>query len=819
MQANIVVIGAGIVGTSVAYHLTQMGVTNIVLLDKGDLDHNDGSTSHAPGGLRTLTPSKFFTILGMASRQLYDQLPLAVEGQEQFFRHGMLQVANTKARFGAHQRLHEMGMTMEIESHLLTPQEVANLQPLIDPATIYGGLYTPSSGVVKTSLIATSMRREAAKSGNLTAVANTQVVDIVIERGRVHAVLTDNPALARIDCEQVVLASNIWAPLLAAKVGVPMPLFPGEHQYIYTEPTAALEALKASESSIPVTAMDDLSIYFRQHYDRIGIGSYHHAARLVDPEKLGKEAKLPFTPEDFTAAWRLMQRHMPALSKTEVSHGFNGMFSFTADHYPILGESRVKGFWAAVGAWLSFASEVGRVMARWMTEGDPGMDVRYADINRFHAHQSNHEFLSRQSKYYYEIGFEILHPNAVASSVRNLRFAPYHTQLEALGGEFIPLAGIEAPYWYNHNQAYADQVAQQFPRRTGYDATAWSPIIGAEVLAMRETVGIVDWTSAIGPVEISGPDALPFLQKLCTANVDRPVGGVAYSLMLNAHGKIMRDVTILRLAHNRFWLLTGKSNLPAELFWIEKQAASYLAQGTVIIQNRAEEYCALALWGPSARDVLDAVTEANVSNEAFPWYTAQDIGVGMVPVKAIRISYVGELGWEIYAPVSFGRQLWDTLWEAGQAHGMRPVGIAALMSMRIEKGYRLFGADITPDETPYEAAMSWTISKHKPDFIGRDVLFAMKTNGVAQKLVTIVFDAPEALCYGFEPVLIDDQVVGRVTSAEYGYSVGKFIALAYVKSEYAALDTPVEVQYTGKRYSGVIRNSVLFDEKNERVKV
>jgi len=453
-----------------------------------------------------------------------------------------------------------------------------------------------------------------------------------------------------------------------------------------------------------------------------------------------------------------------------------------------------------------------------MTEGDPGMDVRYADINRFHEHQSNHEFLSRQSKYYYEIGFEILHPNQVASSVRNLRFSPYHTQLETLGGEFIPMAGIESPYWYSHNQDVVDKIGEQFPLRTGYDATAWSPLIGAEVLSMRENVGIVDWSAAIGPVEISGPDALAFLQKLCTADVDRPVGAVAYALMLNSHGNIVRDVTILRLAQDRFWLLTGKSNLPAEFFWIEQQAAPYLAKGTVTLHNRAEEYCSIALWGPKAREVLDAVSEADVSNSAFPWYTAQDIGIGMVPAKAIRISYVGELGWEIYAPVSFGRQLWDTLWEAGQAHGMRPVGIAALMAMRIEKGYRLFGADLTPDENPYEADMGWTISKKKTDFMGRDGLLAAKGDGIKKKLVTITFDKPDALCYGLEPVLVNDEAVGRVTSAEYGYSVGKFIALAYVQSEYAALGTEVEVQYTGERYSGVISKSVLFDAKNERVK-
>ena len=221
-----------------------------------------------------------------------------------------------------------------------------------------------------------------------------------------------------------------------------MPLFPGEHQYIFTEPAPIFDDVKHIENTIPVSTLDDISVYFRQHNETLGIGSYAHQARLVDPHKLNKFAKNPFTPDDFTEAWKLMQGHMPLLKNTKVDHGFNGLFAFTADHYPIMGESHVKGFWAAVGMWLSYASEVGKVMARWMTTGDPGMDVRPADINRFHPYHMNREYLSRQSKYYYEIGFDILHPNEVASSVRNLRYSPYHDRMEKLGGLFIPMAGI-----------------------------------------------------------------------------------------------------------------------------------------------------------------------------------------------------------------------------------------------------------------------------------------------------------------------------------------------------------------------------------------
>ena len=441
---------------------------------------------------------------------MYDKLPLAVEGEEQFFRTGFVQVASKPERFDSYKRIQEMGYATGIEAVLLSPQQAQQKIPLIDSSKIVGGLWIPDSGIINTSRIATSMRRLGEATGNLTLVAETEVTEVVAEGGRAQAVLTNNPEMPRIDCEQVVLCNNIWAPMLCEKLGVPIPLFPGQHQYIFTEPTPALDEYKDVEVKLPVATMDDLSTYYRQHHDRIGIGSYHHKAMLVDPYKLPKDSKMPFTPDDFTTAWGLMKQLMPALNTTEISHGFNGMFSFTVGHYLVMGESSVKGFWTAIGAWLSYASEVGRVMARWMTTGDPGMDVTFADVNRFHPYQSNNEFLTRQSKYYYEIGFDILHPNEVASDARNLRYSPYHARTEALGAEFIPMAGIETPYWYESNVALVERYGDRFPHRAGWDATSWSPIIGAEHIDLRENVGLVDWLAAIGPIEIFGPGALDF---------------------------------------------------------------------------------------------------------------------------------------------------------------------------------------------------------------------------------------------------------------------------------------------------------------------
>ncbi|MGH8924274.1 MAG: FAD-dependent oxidoreductase [Acidimicrobiia bacterium] len=811
LQANVVVIGGGIIGSSVAYHLADMGVEGIVVVDKGSLADNDGSTSHAPGGLRTLTVSKFFTKLGIASRQLYDQLPLAVPGQEQFFRTGLLQVASTGERFDSYKRIQEIGASLGVPSELLAPEQIGDLIPLLDPAMVVGGMLSPTSGVIKTSLVATSMQQVAAGTGRAAFYDETEVSDVLVDKGHVIGVQTENPEVGRIDCSQVVLCTNIWAPVLAAKVGIKMPLFPGEHQYIFTAPVPELGDRAESEVTMPLCTIDDISIYFRQHHDRLGIGSYHHEARLVDPWELPKRAQLPFTPRDFEEPWALMRKHLPALERIEVDRGFNGMFAFTADHYPILGESPVKGLWSAVGAWLSYGSEVGRVLARWITEGDPGMDVGVADINRFHDHQSNHSFLSRQSKYFYEIGFDILHPSEVASSVRNLRLAPYHERTEALGAYYVPLAGYETPYYYDTNTSLVDEFSDRIPLRHGYDATAWSPIIGGEHLALRQRAGLIDWSAAIGPIEITGPGSRSYLQYLCTNNIDIPVSEATYTLILTPRGTVKRDVTVARLDQERFWLMTGKSNLPAELDYYRSYAPT---DGTVSIVDRSEQFAALGLWGPLARDILQVATDADLSNEAFPWYSVRSIGVGMAPAVALRVSYVGELGWELYVPASFGRHLWDTLWEAGKDEGMVAVGLAALFSLRIEKGYRLIGSDLTPEITPRQSGMSWLLGKDK-EFLGREGALAAKPG---KRLVTIRFDDPDALMQSWTPVYHGDQVVGWVASGEYGYSVSAFLAHAFVPEELAAPGTKLSVRYTGRFFEGEVVKGPVWDPHNERLR-
>jgi glycine cleavage system aminomethyltransferase T len=487
------------------------------------------------------------------------------------------------------------------------------------------------------------------------------------------------------------------------------------------------------------------------------------------------------------------------------------MFSFTVDDHPILGETTVRGLWAAVGAWLSFGSEVGAVMARWMTTGDPGMDVTPAHIDRFHAHQTTREFLSRQAKYFYEIGFDDLHPSSVASSVRGLRHAPYHHRLEALGAEFVPIAGQETPLYYASNEPLVAKHRDAIPERTGYDAIGWTPVMGAEHLELRANVGLVDWSAGIGPIEVSGPGALDHLQFLCTADVDLPVGGVAYTLVLTSRGTVARDLTVTRIDEYTWWLLTGKGNLPAELAMFRSLAPD---DGTVTYRDLGEERIAIGLWGPSSRSVLESVTPDDCSNDGFPWYTSRAIDVGMAPVTAVRLSYLGELGWELYVPPSLALHVWDTLWDAGRPFDMPAVGAQAVLSARIEKGYRLWGSDTSPDVTPAESGLTWAMSRQK-DFHGRD---AAADAPVRTRVVALRFDDPSSVVYGWEPVMHEGIVIGRIAGGEYGYNVGAFIAHAIVHAECASIGTEVSVLRTGQPHRATMVDTPLFDPTSERLK-
>ena len=808
-QARLVIIGAGVVGVSAAYHLAKLGWRDVIVLDQNDLFETGGSSSHAPGLIFQTNPSKMMTGFAKYTVDLFSALTTGEKPV--FYPVGSIEVAYTPERLAELKRRWGFAAAYGLEAHLIPPGEARNLIPLIDQNKIYGGYYVPSDGDAKAVNAVEAMADSASGSGAVTFVGGVPVTDIEFEtkRGRVTAVLTPR---GRIETETVLLCTNIWAPVLGDKVGLTIPLMAVEHLYTITTPLPELAGEKR-EIVHPILRHQDHAMYFRQHADAYGIGSYQHQPLLVDPRELGKTAMRDFTPSHFEAAWKSTCELMPSIKSAQLATKFNGMFAFTIDGMPILGEApHLKGFWTAVGVWVTHSGGVGRAIAEWMTGGVPGTDLREADLNRFHAHAKTKPYVRARCYTQYDEVYDIIHPAQQMENPRNLRLTPFHARFQDLGAVFFESAGWERPQWFEANKALLDTY--NVPDRRGWAAQNWSPIQGAEHLATREAAALFDLT-AFTKIEIKGPGALAFLNYLAANQIDRPMGKVVYTALLNQKGGIKADLTITRLAGDKFLLLTGGGTGPLDLAWLQ---AHVPPDGSVDIIDLSAKYCGLGLWGPKARQILQGLSQDDVSNEAFPYFSAKSITIDTIPAFALRLSYVGELGWEIYTAPEYGPRLWDVLWEAGQPHGLIVAGGGAFDSLRLEKGYRLWGNDIHTDYNPYEAGLGWAVKPGKGDFVGREALLKIREGGALRALCCLTLDAPDGMALGKEPIFDGERVLGYVTSANTGYTVGKHIAYGYLPIKYAAEGTQVEIAYFGRRYRATVSKEPLFDPKGERLR-
>lgn len=808
-QARVVIIGGGIVGCSTAFYLTRMGWRDVVVLDQGPLFENWGSTSHAPGLMFQHNHAKSFCQLAQWSVQTY--LRARADGERLVWQVGSLEIAHTPERWSELKRKLGTAMSWGLEAHLIGPDQVKRLVPIMRTDDLYGAFYVPSDCDVHASGICRALALDAQSQG-AEFCPDTAVTDIQVEHGRVCSVGTTG---GRIRTEHVVCAAGLWGPLIGRMAGVHIPMMPMQHLYARTAPLPELAGAR-EELEQPFIRYQDKDMYFRQHKEAYGFGSYRHEPLLVDPDDLPKNdhpAKFPFTPEHFRESYVDALERFPCLSGADLVERFNGLFSFTPDGNMNLGESaQVRGFWTAEDVWVTHGGGVGRVMAEWMVEGTPSLDLREHDVNRWHRFAFSCEYVrARSSRQYVEV-YDIVHPLQQVASPRNLRLAPYHARLKELGAVFFEAGGWERPHWFESNERLLDGA--EFPRRSGWAAAKWSPIIGAEHIAARSRVGLFD-LSAFTKIQVSGSGALPFLQSITANQMDRPVGKVTYTSMLNRSGGIEADLTVTRLEDDIFLVVTGGGIGMHDLAWIRKHAP---VDGSAQIQDVTSSWCCVGLWGPRAREVIRLISEDDFSNTAFPYMSARQVHVGLVPALAIRISYAGELGWEIYAPTEFGLKLWDTLWEAGREFGMAPVGGGAFDSLRLEKGYRLWGADIHGEYNPYEAGIGFAVKLNKGDFLGRAALEKIR-GGVAQrKLCCLIFDDPRVVVMGKEPILDGDRVLGYVTSANFGYTVGQSIVYGYLPIDRAREGAAVEVYYFGERHRATVRREPLFDPEMARLK-
>ncbi|MEM7030073.1 MAG: FAD-dependent oxidoreductase [Chloroflexota bacterium] len=831
-KANVVIIGAGIVGNSLVYHLAEKGWRDIVLLDKGPLPNPGGSTGHASNFIFPVDHSKEMTFLTQDSINTYKELGVYTES-------GGIELARTPERMQEITRRVTSAKSWGEHGEVITTKQIEEKLPFLNTSDILGGFYSEGAGVVDPLRAGTIMRERAQNLDSAQIFSNVEVMDIDVKNGRVTGVLTDQ---GHIDAEYVLIACGVWSPRIARMAGVTIPLVPMVHQFITVGPIPQFED-STGEINYPLIRDVDNNMYQRQNGSDLEIGSYIHRPIWHEPDDIpSNEAatltptELPFTADDFDDSMEMALDLLPELLDREdvgIRHAINGLMSLTADGAPILGEiPGVKNLWSVAAIWIKEGPGFARVIADWMTDGVPHIDVTTSNIARFYDHSQTKTHTKSRTGESFNKMYSIIHPAEQWASARNARVSPFHARTEALGAFYFETAGWERPQWYQSNETLLEEYGDQvMDRPAEWDSRWWSPIINAEHLALRERVGLVDLT-AFSIFDVQGPGVVDYIQYMTVNQMDVRVGRAVYTPLLTPHGGFKADLTILRLADDHYRIVTGGGYGNVDKKWFMDHLPE---DGSVQFQELTSAMCTIGLWGANARAVLQSVTEDDVSNDGFPYGTVKEITIGLIKASAFRISYVGEQGWEIYTSMEYGMMLWDILWEAGQAHGIVPVGIGVYgTTARLEKGYRAFGMELEAEYDPVEAGLARPKVK-RADFIGKAAYLKAREGEPAATLCTLTVDDPTSAngepryMLGSEPILTTDgePIIDRkgrrsyVTSAGSGPSVGKHLLLAYLPPQYARVGTNLLVEYLGEQYPvtvAVAGSTPLFDPDDERMK-
>jgi 4-methylaminobutanoate oxidase (formaldehyde-forming) len=816
-HARAVVIGGGVGGTSIAYHLTELGWRDVVLVDRAEL--TSGSTFHSAGLVGQLRSTVTLTRMMMYGADLYRRLTAETGVDVAWHEVGSLRLASTPARMEELRRQAGWAKTFGLPLELISAAEAGERFPLMSLEGVLGAVWLPTDGWLDPSGLAQALAA-GARSRGASIRQHTRVVGIGVDRGRVTGVEVEDRAGARstIQADVVVDAGGMYATEIARLAGVNVPIIPMAHQYLFTH------AIEGVSPGLPTMRDPDHLCYFREEVGGLCMGGYERdpAPWALDgiPADFNHRLLEPDWPR-FEAIMAGAIHRVPAIADAGITRMINGPEAFTPDNEFILGESEVRGFFVAAGFCahgIAGAGGIGRQLAHWIVDGEPELDLWKMDIRRFGAQYRSPQLTLARTYENYATYYDIHYPNEERLAGRPLRVSPAYDEVAALGAVFGEKSMWERPNWFTPNQAgagVASGQALEALRPRGWAGEHWSPAIGAEALATRQTAGLFD-ESSFAKLEIDGPGALAFLQRLCANDVDRPIGAVTYTQMLNRRGGIECDFTVTRLAADRFLIVTGTAFGNHDLGWIRRHDPE---DGSVRIRDVTSSRACFGLWGPRARDILGGLTGADLGNEAFPYLTAREVSVGEVPVLALRVTYVGELGWELYPPAEFGRALWRLLWAAGREHGLVAAGYRAIDALRLEKGYRVWSSDITPEETPYEAGLGFAAALDKGvDFIGREALVAAKTAGPRKRLRCLVLDDPRSVALGNEPVRVEGRIVGRVTSGGYGFSVERSIAYAYLPPELAAIGTRGEVEIFGEWVGFEVAREPLWDPQGARIR-
>ncbi|MDJ0394390.1 FAD-dependent oxidoreductase [Rhodococcus sp. G-MC3] len=803
---RVVIVGAGIVGCSLAEELTSRGWTDVTVLDKGPIDLPGGSTSHAPGLVFATNSSRSMSRFAAYTAQKFKDMDCFVSV-------GGLEVATTPERVDELYRRHGFATSWGLPSEVVDVERCLELYPLLNRDLVLAGLYTPDDGLAK-AVNASRKQAEIATARGARFIGGMQVTGIEHSAGKVTAVNAgDETFLADI----VICCAGFWGPELGEMLGVTVPLLPLAHQYAHTTALDLPSSRVNKEAVLPILRHQDQSLYFREHGDHLGIGSYHHRPIPVDSRTLpGSEnvteesmpSSMVFTGDDFTDAWRYSAELLPVLGGAALDHAFNGIFSFTPDGAPLVGQSRdVAGLWTCEAIWVTHSAGVAKALAEILVHGTSEIDMHECDLYRFEKTDLVPSNVARTSAQNFAEVYDIIHPLQPKDEPRPLRVTPFYGRQQELGAVFLEGGGWERPHWYEANASLLEQLPEQWqaPKREPWSAKFWSPISAVEAWKTREAVAMYDMTP-LRRLEVGGPGALELLQYLTTNQLDKKVGSVTYALMLDESGGVRSDITVARVADDRFQVGV---NGPLDEDWLLRHAGP-----DTYVRDITGATACIGLWGPYARDVLGSLTKADISHTGLKYFNGRNIHVAGIDVLALRLSYVGELGWELYTGADTALRLWDSLWEAGQDYGVVAAGRSAFNSLRLEKGYRSWGTDMTAEHDPYAAGLGFAVRPGNGGFIGADTLDESRS---AIKLVCLTLDDPSHVVMGKEPVLIDGVVSGYVTSAAFGYTIGKAVAYAWLPVSIVPGDH-VAVQYFRDLLPATVMAEPLVDPEMARIR-
>lgn len=823
IHARVVIIGGGVGGASIAYHLTQMGWRDIIVLERSEI--TSGSTFHSAGLVGQLRTSANLTRMIRYSTDLYRGLR-AETGIDPGWREvGSLRLASSRARLDELKHLIAVSRSFGLPLELITANDAQKLFPLMATDGVEGAVYLPTDGYIDPTGLTMALVA-GAKSRGAQFLTHTRAQSITLNRSRVSAVVTDR---GTIQTEIVVNAAGQWAGEIGRMLGLTFPIISMAHLYLITKPMGITQTL-------PTMRDPDLLVYFREEVGGLIMGGYERQPAAWALDGIPQDFNGKLLPPDWERFAPLMEnavRRVPEIENARVNLLLNGPEGFTPDAEYLLGPTAVPGFWIAAAFCahgLAGAGGIGKAIAEWIIEGHPEWDLWRLDHRRFGANYTSQKYTLARTIETYSKYYDIHYPGEERESARPLRLSPAYHRLIALGARFGEKTGWERPNWFERVgtgdlSGLPSPVSAYSPR--GWSRHNWSSAIGVEHLGTRARAGLFDETS-FSKISVRGPGALKLLDSLCDNEMDKPIGAVTYTQMLNPRGGIECDFTVTRLASDQFQIITGTAFGAHDLMHLQTHLREdqTLSDDTVLIDDVTSRFACFGLWGPRARDILSRVVgngSVTLSNDAFPYMTAQRLTVDSVPCLALRVTYVGELGWELYCPMEYGQQLWDTLWDAGQPFGILAAGYRAIDTLRLEKGYRYWSSEIGPDYTPYEAGLGFCVKLNRADgapraFIGRDALIQQKAQGLKRKLCCLTLQDSTAVTLGSEPVRHHDRVVGWAQPGAYGYSVQKSICYAYLPIELAVVNTPLDVELIGERIGAVVAQDPQFDPGGERIK-